>query len=101
MSVVSLLLITLATARLTRLVTSDVLTQPPREWLVRWLTAREGVFWNKLAYLLVCDWCASVYVGGAVAGAWYAWGENIAFMTVTAALSASYAAGFLATKAGD
>ncbi len=52
----------------------------------------------KLAYLIVCDWCASMYVGAAVAGAWWAWGDTMWLMMVYAGLSASYATGFLASK---
>ena len=100
MTLISILLISLATARLTRVVTSDVITRAPREWLLRALVSRER---HTLAYLVVCDWCASVYVGVGVAGAWYAWGETMWFMATAAALSASHVTGFLAdkTEAGD
>lgn len=91
----------LAVARVTRLITTDVLTEPLRNWTVRRLLKRDPE--HMLAYLLVCDWCASVYVGGAAAGAWYAWGETMPFMAITLALAASYATGWLAslTQAGD
>lgn len=105
MNVAMLALIVLATARLTRLVTTDVLLDAPRTAFLRWRIDRtakrsgkhpdEG---GKLAYLIVCDWCASVYIGAAVSGAWWAWGETIWYTAVLAALSASYAAGFLASK---
>lgn len=97
MNAVMLALIVLATARLTRLVTTDVLTESPRMFLVARLVDR-GPVRDKLAYLLVCDWCASVYIASAVSGAWWAWGETIWYTAVLAALSASYAAGFLASK---
>lgn len=97
MTLLHLLLILLATARLTRLVTTDVLLDPPRHWAVRRLADR-GPVRDKLAYLIVCDWCASMYVGAAVAGAWWAWGDTMWLMMVYAGLSASYATGFLASK---
>lgn len=95
MTAITLVLAALATARLTRLVTSDRLTQAPRHWVVRRLP--EG---SLLAYLVVCDWCVSVYVGGAVAvagavaGAWpWTW-------AAPAALAFSYVAGWLAAREG-
>lgn len=93
------ILTVLAVARVTRFITTDVLFNEPRGWVTtRVLRGNpDGLWRNKIAYLIVCDWCASVYVGAAAAGAWYAWGETLWFMAVVLALSASYAAGFLAT----
>lgn len=105
MTLLHLLLILLATARLTRLVTTDVILEAPRARFLRWRirrTARGGrkpvTEGGRLAYLIVCDWCASMYVGAAVAGAWWAWGDTMWLMMVCAGLSASYATGFLASK---
>lgn len=109
MNALHLALILLVTARLTRLVTTDVILSPPRDWVTRWLLVRKDVkleypstrtfgFRYQLSYLLHCSWCASMYVGGAVAGAWWAWGDTMWLMMVYAALSASYATGFLASK---
>ena len=97
MTPVMLILIAVATARLTRLVTTDVLTAPLRDPLVRWL-AQRGAIAERLAYLVVCDWCASVYMGAAVTGAWWAWGETIWYTAALTALTASYVTGFLASK---
>lgn len=95
----SLVLMTLAVARVTRLITTDVLFDEPRNWLARRILAPnpEGVLRGKIAYLIICSWCASVYVGAAGAGAWYAWHGTVAFMVITAALAASYVTGFLAS----
>jgi hypothetical protein len=86
----------LATARITRLITSDVITEPLRVAVIRRLNT-EG----RLAYMIVCDWCASVYVGAGVAASWWAWGDSKIWLAVMVALSASYAAGFLNSKADD
>lgn len=93
-----LVLTVLAVARVTRLVTTDVLLDAPRGWLTRRLSG-----WPSLQYLIHCDWCASVYVAGAGAGAYAAWGETMPFMAVVLALGASYVTGFLAsiTERGD
>ena len=95
----SLVLMMLAVARVTRLITTDVLFEEPRGWLVRRILKGnpEGPLRTALAYLMTCNWCASVYVGAAGAGAWYAWGETMPFMVITAALAASYVTGFLAS----
>lgn len=109
MTALHLVLIMLATARLTRLVTTDVLTEPVRGAATRALLVRKDIkteypstrtsgFRYQLAYLIMCDWCASMYAGAAVAGAWWAWGDTMWFMMATAALSASYVTGFLASK---
>lgn len=73
----------LATHRLVRLVTADVITQPLRDRLVGWAYRRHGdegsepaTGWAdyaeadpdapKLATLLTCRWCAGVYVAAGV-----------------------------------
>lgn len=96
MTLVTLVLSALATARITRLVVSDRITQAPRHAVMRRLDP-EGL----TAYLMVCGWCSSVYVGAAVAGAWWAWGTSTAYTVVTAALAFSYIAGYLASKESD
>ena len=83
----------LATARLTRLVTTDRITKAPREWAVRRLDA-DGL----LAYLLVCDWCTSVYTGAGVA-AWLWFGPSWSVWPLYA-LAFSYAAGWLSAREG-
>lgn len=93
---IPLLLGALVTARVTRLVTTDRITQAPRNWLLLRLD-EDGL----LSYLIKCDWCASVYVGGATAavGAWAgAWSWMWAGWI---ALSYSYVAGWLASKEGE
>ena len=95
----SLVLMTLAVARVTRLITTDVLFDAPRQWLAQKLInpGRAEGFRGNLAYLIICNWCTSIYVGAAGAGAWYAWGETMPFMVISAALAASYVTGFLAS----
>lgn len=52
-------ILALATYRLTRLITRDVITEGFRNW-----------FWNKfppesrkMGYLLTCEWCLSIWTG--------------------------------------
>lgn len=91
-----MILAALATARITRLITTDRITEAPRNAVLSRLPA-DGL----LAYLVHCDWCASVYVGAGSGAAWWAWGDTTWFTAVTAALAFSYVAGFLASKESD
>lgn len=99
------LLTVLAVARVTRFVTQDVLFEEPRRWVLQKLInpGRARAVRDKIAYLIVCDWCTSIYVGAAAAGAYAAWHGTMPFMVVTLALSASYVTGFLAaiTERGE
>ncbi len=56
----------LATYRLTRLITTDEITRPAREWAVEQLESRG---YSRAAYLLQCPYCVSVWVGLGVATA--------------------------------
>lgn len=96
MDPVTLILSALAAARLTRLITTDRITQAPRNILLRKLPEE-----SLMAYLVVCDWCVSVYTGAGVAAAgammdWWTWP-----VAVPAALAFSYTAGFLASRESD
>lgn len=95
---VTLLLTALAVARLTRLVNRDVLLERPRALALSWLTDRDR---TMLAYLLVCPWCLSMYLGAGGAAAWWAWGSTDLYLCVTAALAFSYVTGVLASKESE
>jgi hypothetical protein len=94
MDTITLLVAALATARLTRLVTRDQITHRARRAVLKKLDP-DGM----LAYLIVCDWCSSVYAGGAVA-AWIIWGPSWGLWPL-AILAFSYTAGWLASKEGE
>ncbi len=93
MEAITLLTAALATARLTRLITTDRITEAPRNAVLRRLDAS-----SLCAYLIVCDWCVSVYVGAAVAGSLCAWEWS---RWPLYALAFSYTAGWLASKEGE
>lgn len=88
-----------AVARVTRFVTQDVLFEEPRRRVLQKLInqGRARAVRDKVAYLIVCDWCSSVYVGALGACAYAAWGGTLPFMVVTLALTSSYATGWLAS----
>ncbi|HSX22677.1 MAG TPA: DUF1360 domain-containing protein [Gaiellaceae bacterium] len=74
----------LATYRVTRLITTDEITRPAREALVKRLESRGH---HKLTYLLQCPYCVSVWVGAAFVIAPRVLGR--AWLPVRDALSAS------------
>jgi hypothetical protein len=78
----------LATARLTRLVTTDSITDPARAWLhdhtPPWVT-----------YLVHCPWCVSVWLGAGVAAATYNWPRTWPVQIALVGLTASYVTGRL------
>lgn len=79
-----------ATARLTRLVTADAITEPIRDRLIR----RWGED-AKLSYLITCDYCASVYIAPWVAWVTIYWPDNRVVLIVLLALTASLASGLI------
>lgn len=82
------ILAVLSTARLTRLITADYVTRSLRGWVHR----RFGTD-SKIGYMVVCDWCLSVYVGAVVATV--LWWHVGVVPIVALALSASYLTGLL------
>lgn len=89
MTWLTLALAALATARLTRLVTTDYLTEPPRLWLQRRLP-------EKLAYLIGCPWCASMWVAAPVAWVAVEHGHRAPVAVALVALAASHLTGLAA-----
>lgn len=108
-----LVLVVLATPRATRLWTRDKipLIAAPREAFVqRWGVYEEdsgparrtsvggrktNVVMASLAYLWECDWCSSIWIGGALT--YLTWRWPTAMTLVLVGLIASYAAGWGAT----
>lgn len=94
-SLLALLLDVMATVRLTRLVTADTIANPPREAVIRWAYGRDPADWRRaremlatehlpdrwrevaladthpprLAELVTCPWCASMWLAGGVVAA--------------------------------
>lgn len=85
------------TIRVTRVVTTDQISEPPRLWLINRLGPD-----HMLVYLVHCQWCVSVWVGAAAAAGavlladgmpgdvhpvWVAAGLTAAYSWVTGALA--------------
>lgn len=86
----------LAVARVTRLVTSDYLTAPVRQWVVLKLGTT-----SKGAYLITCDWCTSLWIAAAAAPLAYWHSTNPWYLIPAIALAFSYIVGFLAQFGED
>lgn len=88
------------TVRVTRVVTTDQITEPPRLWLIN----RFGPD-HMLVYLVHCQWCMSVWVGAAAAAGAVLLGgvpEDLNPVWVGAGLTALYSwiTGALAERVG-
>lgn len=84
-----LLVTVLAVARVTRFVVADNLTEPLRTWVV----GRFGEE-SKLAYLVNCFWCTSIWVGAPIAGVAFLFQHWVTYMLLTW-LAASQVTGLL------
>jgi hypothetical protein len=82
----------LAVARLTGLATTDVLTEPLRNRLLRRLDPDRG--WHEqLAYLITCQWCASIWIAAAVIPTAYWLGTSPWLQIPAMVLAASHVTG--------
>jgi hypothetical protein len=88
-----------ATARLTRLVNEDAITQPIRSWFFRRDPAAEDMEPEEIgrwAYFITCPWCVSIWVGALVAYLAVWWGDNRVIVTGLLALTCSVVTGLVA-----
>jgi hypothetical protein len=103
---ITLLVYALAVARVTRLVTSDKLTEMPRTRLEIKLWQRfapqvPASDWHRAVpplpvYLLTCPWCVSVYVGAVAAPLVAFLGDSYWVFVPALALAFSHFTGLLA-----
>ncbi len=87
----------IAFARLIVLITSDVITEPPRDRLVTALKERGHL---SLAYLVLCPWCISIWLALPAAPIIYAYGNSPWLFIPALVLALSAAAGALARVKG-
>jgi len=87
----------LAFARLVLLLTSDVITEVPRDAFVTTLIQRGH---KKLAYLFLCPWCLSIWLAIPAAPIIYAYGHHWWLYLPASVLALSAAAGALARVKG-
>jgi hypothetical protein len=92
MNIITIVLVALATYRLTRLVTADRITQKLREAVI----ARG----EMVGYLATCDWCLSIWVAPIPSGLIIMFPDNRLILLGLLALSASALTGLLAGVEG-
>jgi len=69
--ILTALLTIVATARYTRLVTEDAITEPWRQNISK--RAGSGAWWARMKKLVTCTWCASVWVSMITTSGSVAW----------------------------
>lgn len=94
MTAIQFLLVALAVARVTRLVVADEITREMRDAVMRRLN-EEKAFHLKLAYLLTCTWCASVWVAPPIAVGTHYFGAHDWWWLTLSTVAASQVAGML------
>lgn len=87
----------LAYARLVLLITSDVITERPRDAVITALKERKH---NMLAYMLLCPWCVSIWLAIPAAPIIYAYGDSPWLFGCALVFALSAAAGALARVKG-
>lgn len=92
MDPVAFVAMALAVARLTGLITEDKITEPVR---IRVLDRLEED--SKLAYLMTCPWCVSIYLGVLAAPLLWWHSDNPAVMIPATVLALSQAVGMTAS----
>lgn len=130
MQPVMIALYALAVARVTRLITSDKITENPRLAFVHWRYSKAHPWVNDinrdmlspfnqdrqrrenlrlameqnpppmLAYMAMCPWCVSIYAGAIAAPLVWFWGSSPWLVVPAMALAFSYLVGFLAQHEG-
>jgi len=88
----------LALARMTRLITSDLIFATPRQHIHQRWEARGH---DMLIYLTTCRWCASIWLSLPAALIAYYLCSNPLVLIPAAALAGSYVVGFLAGREGS
>lgn len=93
LGLLTVLVVVLATYRLTLLIVADNITKRPRRWLVDRAPS------SRLAYFITCPWCTSWWIAILVTWSAMAWGNGWGWQLPAVAMAASGATGFLASYA--
>lgn len=93
MGALDLILMYLMVARITRFLTDDFLADPIR----RATETRFGED-SKMAYLINCPWCVSIWIGLVVAAFALHFHEHNGYIILASGLAASYVHGIISTN---
>lgn len=86
------IVLTLATFRVTRFITTDFLFDPMRQWIWKKFPPET----TKIGYLITCSWCSSFWVAAIIIAA-YLLAPSITFV-VSLVLSISSIVGYIAAR---
>ena len=98
MSPLTLLLMIGAVARLTHLVTTDVISEPFREWVEEKEVGVGGYKRMSFNTLINCPWCCGFWISAGVVTLTWAFGDHTWLQFIWAGMTASYAVGYLEEK---
>lgn len=90
-----LLVYTLAVARVTGLITADSITEPVRDRIVAWLDDTPGSSGEWVATLIMCPWCAGMWVSLIAAPLVWFWGDWTVMLVLALALAFSQVTGMV------
>lgn len=94
LSIPVLVVLALATARITGLITADDITAPIRD-RIAYRNGRRSDPRGVLADLATCQWCASVYVAAGVVASSWLWGSHLWLWLIALGLASSQVTGML------
>lgn len=92
---VLLIVYALAVARITGLIVSDSITEPARDRLIGWLDDRPATLGSAIATLLICPWCASIWVALVASPLVWFWGDTPVMLVPAIALAFSQVTGMV------
>lgn len=95
MTALTLLIYTLAVARVTGLIVADDLIENQRDAFIGWLDDRPKTLGAFVAALIQCQWCVSVWVGGIVAPLVWFFGDSPVMLIPAVALFFSQVTGMI------
>lgn len=90
----------LAVARATGLVTVDEITRPARDAILRHLDEHRRSHMT-LAYLITCQWCASIWIAAVAVALTIPWGTTLWLLAPALVLAASQLTGMLSHLGRD
>lgn len=95
-------IMTLAVARLTRIIVDDSISIPFRNWIEYKEAGKDGhVPIISLTTLVNCSWCAGFWMAVLVAGSTALWGNGDWLWWIWLGLAASYLVGMIEDKLGS
>ena len=93
--IVTLVLLTFAVARITRLIVIDEITQPWRQWVIDKFGDPDN---SKISFLAHCPWCTGVWVSAPMTAITYIWPQSPTWQAILAFLAVAHVAALTADR---